>query len=109
MKPKATASASYVRVGVERGRELLTCADTLVLDVRDAQSFAAAHIDSAQHIVGSDSERLLAHTPRTTPILIYCYHGNASGFYAQIFADFGFPKVYSLDGGYEAWRAALTP
>ncbi len=45
-------------------------------------------------------------TPKDRPVLIYCYHGNASQVRAQTFADFRFKKVYSLDGGYESWRKA---
>jgi rhodanese-related sulfurtransferase len=62
---------------------------------------------SAQHVVGAEFDRLVARTPRTTPILIYCYHGNASRAYAQILTDFGFRQAYSIDGGYEAWCSAL--
>jgi thiosulfate/3-mercaptopyruvate sulfurtransferase len=43
-------------------------------------------------------------TAKDRPVLIYCYHGHASREYAQVFTDFGFSDVYSLDGGYEAWR-----
>src|SRR6266568_8889111 len=51
---------------------------------------------------------VLGTTAKAQPILIYCYHGNASREYAQIFSDFGFSEVYSLDGGYEAWRTRPT-
>ena len=46
---------------------------------------------------------MLSATPKDAPVLIYCYHGNASQEFAQIFSDFRFREVYSLDGGYEAW------
>jgi len=39
-------------------------------------------------------------------VLLYCYHGNASQTYGQMFADFGFAEVYSLDGGFAAWQRA---
>jgi rhodanese-related sulfurtransferase len=34
--------------------------------------------------------------------LIYCYHGNASQNWAQMFADFGFTDVCDLIGGHAA-------
>ncbi|CCE06184.1 putative thiosulfate sulfurtransferase; Rhodanese-like domain/ankyrin repeat domain protein [Bradyrhizobium sp. STM 3843] len=76
----------------------------LRFDVRDAASFAQAHIIGAQHLTQRNLSQLITATNRRTPILIYCYHGNASQEYAQTFSDFGFTEVYSLDGGYEAWR-----
>ncbi|WP_257166171.1 ankyrin repeat domain-containing protein [Bradyrhizobium sp. SRS-191] len=76
----------------------------LRFDVRDQASFKAAHMAGAQHLTQRNLSELITGTARRTPILIYCYHGNASQEYAQTFSDFGFMEVYSLDGGYEAWR-----
>ncbi|MFG1424647.1 ankyrin repeat domain-containing protein [Roseixanthobacter glucoisosaccharinicivorans] len=76
----------------------------LLLDVRDPTSFGEARIDGAVRVTFSDLGPTLAGTPKDQPILIYCYHGNASQEYAQAFSDFGFSQVYSLDGGFEAWR-----
>ena len=39
-----------------------------------------------------------------TSLLIYCYHGHTSQHLAEFFSDFGFKDVYSLEGGYEAWK-----
>ena len=82
----------------------------LVLDARDAKAFAASRIGDAAPLSSATLSTLIARTPRSRPIAIYCYHGNASREYAAIFADFGFADVVSLDGGYEAWVAAFgTP
>ncbi|MGA7657327.1 MAG: ankyrin repeat domain-containing protein [Methylocella sp.] len=75
----------------------------LVLDVRDAQSFGSAHIEGARNVSITNLSSVIDTTARSMPILIYCYHGFASREYAQIFSDFGFSQVFSLDGGYEAW------
>ncbi|CCE01173.1 ankyrin repeat domain-containing protein [Bradyrhizobium sp. STM 3809] len=76
----------------------------LRFDVRDQASFNAGHLAGAQHLTQRNVSELIAGTTRRTPILIYCYHGHASQEYARTFSDFGFAEVYSLDGGYEAWR-----
>ncbi|CAL75719.1 putative thiosulfate sulfurtransferase; Rhodanese-like domain/ankyrin repeat domain protein [Bradyrhizobium sp. ORS 278] len=76
----------------------------LRFDVRDQASFNAARMAGAQHLTQRNLSELIAGTNRRTAILIYCYHGHASQEYAQTFSDFGFTEVYSLDGGYEAWR-----
>lgn len=75
----------------------------LVLDVRNARSYQEGHIDGAVHVSHANVAALIQVTARKTPILIYCYHGNASQEFGQMFSDFGFAEVYSLDGGYEAW------
>jgi len=95
----------FQRIDVEGAEILLTHSDPLVLDARDARSFATSRIVGAQPVSSANLGALVGATARTRPVLIYCYHGNASRDYAQTFSDFGFAEVYSLDGGYEAWRA----
>jgi len=91
-------------IDVQRAEALFARSDLVVLDVRDAGSFDQSHIDGAHHVTSVNLSAALGATAKTRPILIYCYHGSASREYAEIFSDFGFPEVYSLDGGYEAWR-----
>jgi rhodanese-related sulfurtransferase len=79
--------------------------DALVLDVRNARAFHESHIDGALHVSHANVSALIDGTARNKPILIYCYHGNASQEFGQLFSDFGFCNVYSLEGGYEAWRS----
>jgi rhodanese-related sulfurtransferase len=92
-------------IGTERAEALLSCNDPLVLDARDAGSFATSHIDGAKPVSSANIGAFIGSIARLRPILIYCHHGNASREYAQTFSDFGFSEVYSLDGGFEAWRA----
>jgi rhodanese-related sulfurtransferase len=91
-------------IAIEDAETLLLHGDPLVLDARDAGSFATSHIDGARPVSSGNIGAIIGTTAKTRPILIYCYHGNASREYAQTFSDFGFSEVYSLDGGYEAWR-----
>src|SRR6266496_3512141 len=65
-------------------------------------------LPARRHVSSHNLSALIGATARTRPILIYCYHGNASREYAQTFSDFGFSEVYSLDGGYEAWCTRPT-
>jgi len=77
-----------------------------VFDVRDLPSYQRAHLDGAAHL---SEDRLLPWSrrlPKDVPVVIYCYHGNASKAYAQMFVDFRHTRVFSVDGGYEALAAA---
>lgn len=94
----------FQRIDVRQAEALFAHDELVVLDVRDARSFDQSHIDGAQHVTSANLSAVLGTIPKTRPVLIYCYHGNASREYGQILSDFGFPEVYSLDGGYEAWR-----
>jgi SagB-type dehydrogenase family enzyme len=102
-----TEEATFQRVNAEFAQELMGGGDALVLDMRDPSSYESGHIDGAEHVTEANIFHFLSGTPKDTPILIYCYHGNASQVYAKTFADFRFSKVYSLDGGYEGWRKSV--
>jgi rhodanese-related sulfurtransferase len=76
----------------------------LLLDAREAQHHAQGHLAGSVRLDGRNHERLLLREPKQRPVFVYCYHGNASQAYAQMFADFGFAIVSDLIGGWEAWR-----
>lgn len=78
--------------------------DALRLDARDAAHHQADPFPESLRLDGRNHEPLLMRTPRSRPIFISCYHGNASQSYAQMFVDFGFRTVADLVGGHEAWR-----
>lgn len=91
------------RICADEVHELMQKEGLLLLDVRDRTSFEQGHIASALHTSVRDLEILLMQIPKSTPVLIYCYHGNASLIHGQMFTDFGFKEVYSLNGGYDGW------
>ncbi|MDD2876940.1 MAG: ankyrin repeat domain-containing protein [Acidiphilium sp.] len=99
---------AFKRISVTEAQAVIAHPEVRVFDVRDADAFAQTHIQFAQNISITNLSEVLRATPKTTPILIYCYHGHASQEYAQIFSDFGFLEVYSLDGGHVAWTNRQT-
>ena len=76
--------------------------NALLLDTRDAASHARDGWPGAVRLCSDNQDTLLLRTARTRPVLIYCYHGNASQTWAQMFADFGFTEVSDLIGGQAA-------
>jgi len=83
----------------------LAAGDTLFVDVRDPRSFAAAHVRGARHVNDDNLSAFLDGTERSRPLVVYCYHGHSSLGGAAYFLEQGFEQVWSLTGGFEAWRA----
>ncbi len=81
----------------------------LVLDARDAAHHARGHWPGSLRLDGRNHEMLLMREAKTRPVFIYCYHGNSSQTYADMFADFGFQQVSDLVGGWEAWGQSGLP
>lgn len=96
---------SFQRLSPAQARAWLDAhPDALVLDARTAAHHAAGHLPGSVRLDGRNHEMLLMREPRSRPVFIYCYHGNASQTYAQMFCDFGFRQVADLVGGHEAWE-----
>jgi len=98
---------AFSRIDIDQARELLAAAPAnglQIIDVRDAQSYAAAHIEGALHLDNSTVQEFLEAADPEKPLLVYCYHGNMSQGAAAYFAEKGFAQSYSLDGGFEAWE-----
>jgi len=79
-----------------------------LFDVRDMHSYRQEHLDGAMHLTEDRVPMWLGRLPKDKPVLIYCYHGNSSKTFAQMFSDFRFPRVYSVDGGYRPLANALA-
>lgn len=74
----------------------------LILDARDEGAHGRVHLNGAIRLDGRNHERLLMREAKDRAVFIYCYHGNASQVYADMFIDFGFETVADLIGGWEA-------
>lgn len=75
-----------------------------VYDIRDIASYAAGHIPGAQHLSNDNLQQEISSTSVETSVVVCCYHGISSQQAAQYFVSQGFTDVYSMDGGFEAWR-----
>ncbi|HLR17008.1 MAG TPA: rhodanese-like domain-containing protein [Alcanivoracaceae bacterium] len=82
----------------------LTAPRTHFVDLRDAASFSFRRIQGAISVSHSNVDTFLANTPKNTDLILYCYNGNVSRYAMDFFRQQGFTYVYSLMGGFEAWR-----
>lgn len=75
--------------------------NALLFDIRAEADYNRGHLPGAQFFSQNQLPLVAKKFSKDTPVLIYCYHGNASQTFAQFFIDFRFTQVYSIDGGYE--------
>lgn len=79
----------------------------VVVDIRDPQSFALGHIAGSRHLDNHSLHAFIAGADLDQPLIVTCYHGNSSQGAAAYLVGQGFAEVYSLDGGFELWRATF--
>lgn len=83
-------------------------AKALLLDCRELKDYRTGHIENALHVHEGLKESLLKKSDKKRKLIFYCYYGHASEHVAEMFGDFGFNQVFSLEGGYSAWKDSLS-
>ncbi|GAC15471.1 thiosulfate sulfurtransferase GlpE [Aliiglaciecola lipolytica] len=97
----------FEHISAEQSQALLAQQSARIVDIRDEQSFAAGHIEGAVHLTNGSLHQFMSETDFETPVIVCCYHGISSQQAAQFLIHQGFEQVYSLDGGFEAWKSSL--
>ena len=94
----------FEHISVEQTFELLSAKKAKLVDIRDEQSFDAGHIEDSVHLTNGSLHNFMNDTDFDMPVIVCCYHGISSQQAAQFLIHQGFEEVYSMDGGFEAWR-----
>lgn len=85
----------------------------VVIDVREADEYAAGHIAGAINIPRGLLEFRLSSTAeldsRALRVVLYCKTSGRAALSAVAMADMGYLNVQSIAGGYDAWVAAGKP
>ena len=108
----ATAKARIQEVSVAQAEQAILDADVL-LDVREADEFAAGHLPGAVLVPRGLLEFKLSADPalqaRDLNVVLYCKTSGRAALSAVAMQSMGYLNVTSLAGGYDAWVAAGKP
>ena len=80
-------------------------ADAPLLDVREADEWAAGHAPTARHLPMSELTGRLDELPEDDPLYVVCRSGGRSARVVAYLANQGYPAV-NVDGGMQAWEAS---
>lgn len=98
----------FQHISPEQTKIRLDKNDIKIVDIRDEQSFALGHIPGAYHLTNTSMTQFMQDNDFDVPVVVCCYHGNSSQQAAQYMIHQGFEEVYSMDGGFEAWRTVYA-
>ena len=106
------AKARIQEVAVADAEQAIRDADVL-LDVREADEFAAGHLPGAIHASRGLLEFKLSSSPelsaRDLRIVLYCKTSGRAALAACALHDMGYLQVKSIAGGFDVWVAAGKP
>ena len=101
-----TMELTYKQISQEEAKKMMDqYADAVILDVREAEEFAAGHIKGAVLLsVGSITEESAAEVigEKDTMVLVYCRSGNRSKTASAKLAALGYSNIYEF-GGINTW------
>jgi len=80
-----------------------------ILDVREAWETALCSLPGCVDLPLSQGIGALEQLPRDRDWVVLCHHGMRSSQVAMIMERSGFPRVYNLDGGIDAWARTVEP
>ncbi|MCV5737817.1 thiosulfate sulfurtransferase GlpE, partial [Escherichia coli] len=65
----------FQHIDVQGAQALLEQGEAKLVDIRDPQSFAVAHAESAYHLTNDTIVAFMEDVEFEQPILVMCYHG----------------------------------
>lgn len=108
----AAAKTRVQEISVASADQAIRDADVLV-DVREADEFAAGHLPGAVHISRGMLEFKFSGAPALQPrdikIVLYCKTSGRAALAAVALHDMGYLNVQSIAGGFDAWVSAGKP
>ncbi len=105
------ARASIKQVGAEEARDLMKNSGAVVVDVRESDEWRQGHIPEAIFVPRGFLElRIEDKVPdRKAPVILQCASGTRSLLAARTLREMGYEKLYSLNGGFNAWKDKGLP
>jgi rhodanese-related sulfurtransferase len=99
-------------VTVEQTRERIdTDPAVKLIDVREDNEWLAGHAAGADHlgkgIIERDIEEQIP--DKSTELILYCGGGYRSALAADVLQQMGYTNVFSMAGGWKAWKESGAP
>ena len=90
---------------------LINREDAIVVDVREADEFAAGHLPDARNIPGSKLAERISEIEKykDKPVIVCCATGMRSNKACADLKKNGFSRINNLAGGVDAWVGAGYP
>ena len=100
---------NFGQIDVTGAKKLMVERNAVLVDVRDAGSFAVSHAESAMRLSNETLASFINDVDFDIPVLVMCYHGYSSQGAAQYLVSQGYEEVYNITGGFSAWHLAGLP
>ncbi|MGH8687454.1 MAG: rhodanese-like domain-containing protein [Burkholderiales bacterium] len=103
--------AGGASIGTLEATQLMNRENAVVLDVRDAATYAAGHLLGARNLPLAELDQRAGELDklRARPVIVVCETGTTSGRALKVLKARGFERAVSLGGGFRAWLQGGLP
>ncbi len=98
----------FTRIDVQEAKDLLG-SGAAIIDVREPHEYANGHIPGAPLIPVNSVYARRTELPQDKDVIFVCAVGQRSVLASEMAAAAGLTRIYSLEGGTEAWIRAGEP
>lgn len=99
----------YQDIDTTAATTLMDGKDLIILDVREEKERKSGFIAGDVHIPLAQVKNKLDTLDKSKKVLVYCRSGSRSSHIAGMLTRNEFEQVYSLKGGFNAWKKANLP
>jgi rhodanese-related sulfurtransferase len=106
------AKSRIKEITVADTRDRLTAnPDARLIDVREDNEWQASHAAGAKHLGKGIIERDIETSvpDKSTELILYCGGGYRSALAADVLQEMGYTNVWSMAGGWKAWKESGAP
>ena len=96
---------TFKNININEFQKISDYENSIIIDIRDEESYSQSCVLDAKHLSMNNIMTFIEETDKNSHVLIYCYKGYSSQKIASFLIESGFINVYSLIGGYNAWKS----
>lgn len=114
--PMVVRGSAARQVNTLGATQLMNAEDALLIDIRETAELSKGSVPLAEHIpmstIDAQIEPIIKRASagkKSRPVILMCASGWRSAQVGKRFRKAGLDQVYSLDGGFDAWKQAGLP
>ncbi len=114
--PMVVRGSAARQVNTLGATQLMNAEDALLIDIRETAELSKGSVPLAEHIpmstIDGQIEPIIKRASagkKSRPVILMCASGWRSAQVGKRFRKAGLDQVYSLDGGFDAWKQAGLP
>lgn len=114
--PLVVRGSAARQVNTLGATQLMNAEDALLIDIRETTELSKGSVPLAEHIpmstIDAQIEPIIKRASagkKPRPVILMCASGWRSAQVGKRFRKAGLDQVYSLDGGFDAWKQAGLP